>query len=287
MYPTSTNNFNRYRHNNHTVDIHHQPKFNPLADLTLSNNCTIMDPFKTKVQHKPTLTNSLNKEIFSTLKNKEKEFVEEVNYYQNLNRHGLPQETTQQFNESMGRNKSRFIRGESYAQETGLINNSMTRNQTIGTGHIANKKKEDFLDRFIKRQNNRQGYYKNNDKLESLKCDKHPDFLTNSEFLPNNKENGYDFDPEAFNTMKKSKMLPNSVIVDRNIQDIQVEKQWSKNYSGVLNNQKVFKDVNYMDLNKYNQLSKKITQPYIQHDESNPYVDPMLKETIMDVYHQT
>ena len=286
MFPTTTNNFNRYRHNNHTVNIHNQPTFNPIADMTLSNNSTLLNPLKNTNKPQPTLTNSLNKQIFTTLKNKEKEFVEEVNYYNNLNRHGVPQQVPEQMNETIGRSRSRMIRGDSYAQESGLDNSlHVNQNKSMGSGLVYNKKKEDFLDRFIARQNNWQGYYKNTDKLESLKCDKHPEFLTNSEFLPNNKENKVDYDPEAFNNMKKSKLLPNSVVIDRNYQKTEVDKEWSKNYSNVLNNQKVFKDVNYMDLNKYNKMTRQLDRPYVDNDEE-PHVDPALKKTILGVYNQ-
>lgn len=288
MYPTPTTNFNRYRNNNHTVDIHHQQKFNPIADLNLPNSCTVSNPRLVQIQtNQPTLTGSLNREILSTLKHKEREFVDEVNYYQGLNRYGLSQDANAQLGETLGRNRSRLIRGESYAQETGVLgqNTGLHRNRTA-TGGLAGKKKEDFLDRFINRQNIRQGYYKNANKLETLKCDKYPDFLTNSEFLSTGKENNTEFDAQAFNGMKKSKLLPNSVVIDRNVKEIQVDKEWSKNYSGVLNNQKVLKDVNYMELNKYNALSKKITQPFVHTDENEPNIDPVLKETIMDLYNQ-
>lgn len=284
MYPTSTNNFNRYRHNNHIVDIHRQPRCNPIADLTIPHNTTIMHPLRQTPNPNPTLTNSLNKEIFTTLKNKEKEFVEEVNYYNSLNKHGLPQEASQQLTQTLGQTKGRYIRGDSYAQESGLLSTNLHRNQSNASG-LNTKKKEDFLDRFIKRQENWKGYYRNTDKLESLKCDKHPEFLTNSEFLPNNKENDYEYNPDAFNSMKKSKLLPNSVIVDRNLKDIEMEKKWAKNYSGVLNNQKVFKDVNYMDLGKYNKVSKRLDRTYVTEDR-DPKVDPSLKATILDVYNQ-
>lgn len=281
MNPTITTNFNRYRNNNHTVEIHKQNRFNPLTDLALPNNCTVINPMQIQTharEHQPTLTSSLNKHIYSSLKDREKEYVEDVNYYQNLNRYGLPTDATQQLNETLGRNKTRFIRGDSYSQATNV-------NMGLGGGNNS-KKKEDFLDRFIKRQYNRQDYYKNAEKLETLKCDKYPNFLTNSEFLPNDKENDTEFDSQAFNNMKKSKMLPNSVIIDRNIKEIQVEKQWSKNYSNVLNDQKVFKDVNYMDLNKYNALTKKISSPYVHADKQKLNVDPILKETILDLYNQ-
>lgn len=286
MYPTPTTDFNRYRNNNRTVDMHFKQRCNPLADLSLPNNCTIVNP--TLVQKKsaqPSLTNSINQEILTNLKTKEKEFVEEVNYYQNLNRHGIPQEANLQMTESMGRNRSRFMRGESYAQEGELGGQSLGMTKP-GQNPMVRKKKEDFLDRFITRQNNWQGYYKNVDKLETLKCDKYPNFLTNSEFIPNDKENGADFDSDAFSGMKKSKLLPNSVVIDRNVRERQVNQNWSKNYSGVLNNQKVLKDVNYMELNQYNALSKKISRPYVHTDASNPRIDPVLKETIMDLYNQ-
>ena len=286
MTPTSTNNFNRYKRNNHTVNVHSLSQASPLADVTIPHNTTIMNPLRRAPQPQPTLTNTLNKEIYHTLKNKEKEFFEEVNYYNTLNKHGIPQEETQQLNQSLHHSKSRFIRGDSYAQENGLMDSStIGRNQSMGSGLVGKNKKEDFLDRFIKRQNNWQGYYKNTDKLESLKCDKHPEFLTNSEFLPNNKENNYSYKPEAFSGMKKSKLLPNSVIIERNYKEMEVDKQWSKNYSNVLNNQKVFKDVNYMDLNKYNKLSKQVDKTYL-HDDSDPKVEPALKKTILNVYNQ-
>lgn len=286
MYPTPTNNFNRYKHTNHTVDIHNQSRFNPIADLNLPHNTTTLHPLRQTAAPKPTLTSSLNKEIFQTLKNKEKEFVEEVNYYNSLNKHGLPQELPQQLNQSLGRNKSRFIRGDSYAQDGELFNSTnLAKNQSMGSGLVNNKKKEDFLDRFIKRQNNWQGYYKNTDKLESLKCDKHPGFLTNSEFLPNNKENDMEYNPEAYCSMKKSKLLPNSVVIDRNYKEMEIDKKWAKNYSNVLNNQKVFKDVNSMDLGRYNKLSKQLDRTYV-HEDSDPKVDPALKQTILNVYNQ-
>lgn len=286
MNPTSTNNFNRYKQRNFGVDMHSEPRFNPIADLTLPYNTTVLNPLKTVAPPQPTLTSALNKQIFSTLRTKEKEFVDEVNYYQNLNRHGQPAEMPQQMNHTLGRNKNRFVRGESYAQEGEMLESGlMTRNQSYATGLVPQKKKEDFLDRFIQRQDAWKGYYKNNDKLESLKCDRHPDFLTNSEFLPNNKENNHEYDPEAFNGMKKSKLLPNSVVVDRNYKELEMDRQWAKNYSLVLNNQKVLKDVNCMDLDKYNKLSKQVSHPYI-HNESDVRVDPALKKSILGVYHQ-
>lgn len=282
MIPTATADYNRYRNSNHVVNIHQGQKCNPLADLTLPNNCTTMHPQRMQAKaSQPKLTNEINREIITNLKNKEKEFVGEMNYYANINRYGLPQDVNAGLTETLGRNRSRFIRGESYAQENGILGADFAQ-----TKAPKPKKKEDFLDRFIQRQNNRQGYYKNADKLETLKCDKYPDFLTNSEFIPNNKENNCDFDEGAFNGMKKSKMLPNSMLVDRNVHEIQVEKEWSRNYSNVLNNQKVLKDVNYMDLGKYNSLSKKITGPYVHAEQNEMKVDPVLKDTIMDIYNQ-
>ena len=149
MNPTNT--FNRYRQNNFAVNINHQHRFNPIADLSIPNNTTVMYPMRTLVPQQPTLTNSLNKEILATLKNREKELVEEVNYYQNLDRHGTSKEIVHKLNETLGKNKSRLIRGESYAQELAQTNQTlMPRNQSMGAIFAGQKKKEDFLDRFIK-----------------------------------------------------------------------------------------------------------------------------------------
>lgn len=207
-----------------------------------------------------------------------------MNYYQNLNVNDMPESVHEQLNNTLGRTKSRFVRGDSYTQSKELYDSTASlRNDGLGLANNANKKKEDFLDRFIQRQHNWQGYYKNNDKLETLKCDKRPEFLINSEFLPSNKENTSDFDTQDFANMKKSKMLPNSVIVDQNFKQKAVDKQWAKNYSGLLENQKVFKDVNYMELGGYNKLSRKLEHPYIN-TSTTPVVDLTLKKTIMSLY---
>ena len=286
MFPTTTNNFNRYKHNSHIVNIHQQPMFNPIADLNIPNNTTLLNPIKQISNTQPSLTKSLNKEIFHTLKNKEKEFVEEVNYYGNLNKHGLPQEANVALSQSMGKTMNRLIRGDSYAQDTGLANSSRSiKNNSMGPGQIVYKKKEDFLDRFIKRQNNWQGYYKNTGKLESLKCDQHPDFLTNSEFLPINKENEPRFDSEMYEGSKKSQLLPNSVVIDRNFRGMEVDKNWSRNYGKVLKDQQVFKDVNYMELNQYSKIAKQLDHTYVMKDRE-PEMDKGLKRTILNVYNQ-
>ena len=275
MYPTSTTNFSRYRNNNHTVEIHNSYKCNPLADLSLQHNYATATPMQTYSQaENPTLTKSLNKHIRATLKDREKEYVGDANYYAGLNRHGLPENVHQQLNETLGRTKSRLIRGESLARETAQ------------RGAPVPHKKEDFLDRFIKRQYQRQDYYKNTEKLETLKCDKHPQFLTNSEFVPGGMDNDSEFDARAFASMKKSRMLPNSVIVDANVREMRVEREWARNYGDVLNSQKIFKDVNYMELNKYNALSKKISGPYVRTEHGAADVDPVLKDAIMDLYNQ-
>lgn len=277
MNPTFTNNFNRYKNHNHNVDVHRQTRLNPVADLNISYNQSTLPPLRTAMPQLPTLTATLNREILSTLKHKEKEFVDEVNYYQGLNRHGLPKETHLQLTQTLGQTRSRFVRGESYAQEAELAHN-----RSMG----APKQKQDFLDRFITRQNNWQGYYKNQQKLEALKCDKHPGFLANSEFLPANKENEVDVSPGVVQNLKKSKLLPNSVVIDRNVYQIAVDKQWSKNYSGVLNNQKVLKDVHQMDLNNYSKLTRRLQHEYVHPDERNVTVDPELKGTILSLYNQ-
>lgn len=268
----TTNSFNRYKYNHQSLEPNRQNRANPYEEYELAPQQppqTLHYPVRNP-QPAPTLTNSLNKQIFNTLKDKEREFVSDMNYYQNLNLHGLPEPVA----ENLGHTRSRFVRGDSHAEELRSSNA-----HTL----MPKKKKEDFLDRFIKRQNIRHGYYKNTDKLETFKCDKHPEFLTNSEFLPGNKENGVTVDLKGLAGTKSAALMPQSVIVNRNLTEVEVDRQWGRNYGNVLENQKVFKDVNYMDMATYNKLSRRVDTEFVG-ARDQPVIDPRLKNTILSLY---
>ena len=281
MYTNDSNNFRRYQRNNHSIDVRRQPRVNPLIDSRLPFNTNARDNFSVDPMPKKTLTNSLNKNIYRNLREKESEFIDEMNYYRSLDKHGLPNSIKNQLTNVQS---SRLIRGESFNQE-----NNAKHNQTLDRPNqlkrSMTRKKEDFLDRFIKRQDNWNSYYKSFSKLDSLKCDKNPRFKKRSEFLHHNDENNEaEFKPNTFSKMKKSYLLPNSIVVDNRYKDLQTNKQFARDYSSVLEKQKMCKDVSYMDLKGYNRFSKRTQQPFVVEKQGQVNINDQLKRTILGTY---
>jgi hypothetical protein len=263
------------------MNTRNQLRVNPLIDCTLPFNTNARDGFSVDPMPKRTLTTSLNKKICKDLRNKESEFIGEMDYYKSLNKHGLPGNVKNQLSHSQS---NRLIRGESLSRENNAQHNQ-TINQTNKLTRTYTRKKEDFLDRFIKRQDNWNSYYKNFAKLDSLKCDKQPTFKQRSEFLHHNDENNEgDFKPQTYNRMKKSVLLPNSIMVDNRYCDVQANKQFAKDYSAVLEKQKMCKDVHYMDLKGYNRFSKRSQQPFVVEKQGQATIDDNLRRSILGAY---
>lgn len=280
MFTNNSNTFNRYKRGNHSVNMNSQPRVNPLIDSRLPFNTNARDAFAVDSAPKKTLTNSLNKKICKGLKEKENEFLDEMDYYRNLNKHGLPNKITNQMSHARS---SRLIRGESFNQENNGQHNQ-TLDQTNNMRRSQTRKKEDFLDRFIKRQDNWNSYYRNFDKLDSLKCDRHPKFKQKSEFLHNYNDNDVEFQPQTYMTMKKSLLLPNSIVVDNRYRDLQTNKQFAKDYSAVLEKQKMCKDVSYMDMRGYNRFSKRADQPFVVEKQGKVTIDNQLRRSLLGAY---
>lgn len=236
-----------------------------------------------------TLTESLQSNIYSTLKNKEKEFVSDLNYYKNLNRYNVPKQAHLDMTASINPNKKRLVRGDSLANE-GLPQPKIhARKQSLQKDMFSTKiqnKEEDFLDKFIKRQVNRKAYYMDNKNMERIPGEKHPKFLQNNEFLPNKENDDASFNPAYFDNMKKHKLLPNSTVIDRQYKDYAMEKQLHQNYQRILNQQMMYNDVNKMDIAKYQKMANQLKEPVVFNERNTNDIEDGLKKTMMGLYQQ-
>lgn len=288
MFTATNNTFNKFQRNTwkgSNLDLLNN------SSLPRTQNTGILDNQRNSSQaptNPKTLTESLQSNIYSTLKTKEKEFVRDINYYNNINRYNVPKQAHLEMTASINPNKKRLVRGDSFTNEGQPSRNFHGRRNSVAKNLFSTKiqtgNEEDFLDRFIKRQVNRKAYYMDNKNMERINGEKHPQFLQNNEFL-RNKENKTSFDPHSFDHMKKHRLLPNSTVVDMQYKDIAMEKQLHQNYQRILNQQMMYNDVNKMNIGKYQRMTKEMKEPVVFDEGDTNNIEEGLKKTMMG-YHQ-
>ena len=288
MFTATNNTFNKFQRNTwkgSNLDLLNN------SSLPRTQNTGILDNQRNSSQaptNPKTLTESLQSNIYSTLKTKEKEFVRDINYYNNINRYNVPKQAHLEMTASIKPNKKRLVRGDSLTNEGQPSRNFHGRRKSVAKNLFSTKiqtgNEEDFLDRFIKRQVNRKAYYMDNKNMERINGEKHPQFLQNNEFL-RNKENKTSFDLHSFDHMKKHRLLPNSTVVDMQYKDIAMEKQLHQNYQRILNQQMMYNDVNKMNIDKYQRMTKDMREPVVFDEGDTNNIEEGLKKTMMG-YHQ-
>ena len=288
MFTATNNTFNKFQRNTwkgSNLDLLNN------SSLPRAQNTGIPDNRRNSSQaptNPKTLTESLQSNIYSTLKTKEKEFVRDINYYNNINRYNVPKQAHLEMTASINPNKKRLVRGDSFTNEGQPSRNFHGRRNSVAKNLFSTKiqtgNEEDFLDRFIKRQVNRKAYYMDNKNMERINGEKHPQFLQNNEFL-RNKENKTSFDLHSFDHMKKHRLLPNSTVVDMQYKDIAMEKQLHQNYQRILNQQMMYNDVNKMNIDKYQRMTKDMREPVVFDEGDTNNIEEGLKKTMMG-YHQ-
>lgn len=288
MFTATNNTFNKFQRNTwkgSNLDLLNN------SSLPRTQNTGILDNQRNSSQaptNPKTLTESLQSNIYSTLKTKEKEFVRDINYYNNINRYNVPKQAHLEMTASINPNKKRLVRGDSFTNEGQPSRNFHGRRNSVAKNLFSTKiqtgNEEDFLDRFIKRQVNRKAYYMDNKNMERINGEKHPQFLQNNEFL-RNKENKTSFDLHSFDHMKKHRLLPNSTVVDMQYKDIAMEKQLHQNYQRILNQQMMYNDVNKMNIGKYQRMTKEMKEPVVFDEGDTNNIEEGLKKTMMG-YHQ-
>ena len=286
MNNTLASTFNRYKYHNSSIDMHRRTRFNPLQYHYTRTNEDAPLRYTEETELASDLLGASEKENRDTLKNATKPLLPEREH-----------KSGHLIDSTMGHSAMYNI-GNYHGDSSGALHRESTDHDNSYNSHkdcdrpvisgkmAEGRRQEDFLDRFIQRESNRLAYYKNPAKLEEVRCEKHPQFIKKSEFLPPIEEDRGLGASDQYGHMKRSRLLPNSIVVDVDPGEREMSKQWAKNYTVLLNRQKGLKTSNSQASRLYHRTHQIAGDKHTSGSKFDLDSDFKLKNTILSMYNR-